>query len=623
MSTPIALPPTPAHHADFRMGSDDASYNRHFLGSPMSWRPGSFGAQFVPSQSPTAMLVGSFDPAKSPQDSSIVNAWNVFDRQGELCRNYSCCGTNLPDLHALLEHFEDVHIIVKDRAQPPTIQIPFNPQINPPDSTPGPSTAASQQQSYPGPFDTDEMDLGLDYDNESVASPPPMSTAPTSPGTSRAPSPTPSPTSGQRPALNIALTGVGFPGMHTPTGRSFNAFNNRFGGGQPEPEDASVAPELVYAPESELEEPDIPQSTATSATHSPPAPTAKPSKSNKRSSSSPPSRVSTPAAASTSAAVAALAAANAAALNSASILLPHKPFRCPKPHCSKSYKQANGLKYHMTHGSCSYGPAKDVEAVRALLERKRAAAAAASANTSEDDSPSTPSSAQPTASVSATPAVPAAQQPTTLSQAEINEVEARMRPYACGVGDCARRYKNMNGLRYHYQHSGDHGAVGLGLLAGGLHGCLALKGGSNTGGSAPATPTGNNGTSYAWGSTLLPHIQAVSATNSPTSSRPSTPSTSTAAAANAGKKGKATKAKTEATPFPVNAAATFAVKPTPAAAPAPPAKANVAAAMQRVQAQYQNYQQWYAGVAGASAPSTPTPSPGGQQMQMQVDVTMG
>jgi transcription factor SFP1 len=30
----------------------------------------------------------------------------------------------------------------------------------------------------------------------------------------------------------------------------------------------------------------------------------------------------------------------------------------------------------------------------------------------------------------------------------------------------------MNGLRYHYQHSGDHGALGLALLSSGRHECL-------------------------------------------------------------------------------------------------------------------------------------------------------
>ncbi|KAJ6608077.1 hypothetical protein B0H10DRAFT_2227200 [Mycena sp. CBHHK59/15] len=66
----------------------------------------------------------------------------------------------------------------------------------------------------------------------------------------------------------------------------------------------------------------------------------------------------------------------------------------------------------------------------------------------------------------------------------------------------ARRYKNMNSLRYHYQHSGDHGAVALGLLVCGVHGCLQRN--ANT--TVPAvTPM----PVYAWGSTLLPHIQAV------------------------------------------------------------------------------------------------------------------
>lgn len=30
-----------------------------------------------------------------------------------------------------------------------------------------------------------------------------------------------------------------------------------------------------------------------------------------------------------------------------------KPFKCPTPGCSKSYKQFNGLKYHQLHGKCS------------------------------------------------------------------------------------------------------------------------------------------------------------------------------------------------------------------------------------------------------------------------------
>ncbi|KAJ7207928.1 hypothetical protein GGX14DRAFT_634450 [Mycena pura] len=652
MSHPIALPAA-AHSPDYQMGSymgsyDDgafnpASYTRHFLGSPISWRAGSFGAQFVPSQSPTAMLVGSFDRSKSPQDSSILNAWNVFDRQGELCRNYTCCGQHLPDLHALLEHFEDVHIIVKDRSQPPSIQIPFNPQINPPDAAPIVSQAPQPQ--YTTPFDTDDMDLGLDYED---ASPPPPSTAPTSAGTSRAPSPSPSPSGTQRPALNIALTGVGvgFPfreGVHTPlsaSGRApfsafarYNSAENSPGGAQDgaeySPDVGSVAPALVFGTDEEPQG-EAPPSTGTSSATVAPVRPVKASKRHapsSRSSSDPPSRVPTPASAgasstntpantSPSANSNANANATAGAATPATILLPQKPFRCPKPHCSKSYKQANGLKYHLTHGSCSYGPAKDVEAVRALLERKRANAnananATAAPVAEEDDSasasPPTPNAAQASNATSAP----------GLSQAEINEVEARMRPFACGVGDCSRRYKNMNGLRYHYQHSGDHGAVGLGLLAGGLHGCL--KGNTNaavaTAAATSAADAGNatapaaggakaKGATYAWGSTLLPHIQAVATTS------------------------KTAKGKTEATPFtppatstptaPTSATATFAITPqtvTTQAQTAPAFSQNPEYLAQLQRAQYAQYQHavasgWYA----ATTPQPPT---------QPVDVSMG
>ena len=100
----------------------------------------------------------------------------------------------------------------------------------------------------------------------------------------------------------------------------------------------------------------------------------------------------------------------------ATSLLLSKPFKCPKPNCNKSYKQANGLKYHITHGSCNFAPPKDLEQIQALLDSKRK---------DGNDEP--------------------------MSEAELREVEReaerRLRPYACGVGDCQRRYKNMNGLR--------------------------------------------------------------------------------------------------------------------------------------------------------------------------------
>ena len=117
----------------------------------------------------------------------------------------------------------------------------------------------------------------------------------------------------------------------------------------------------------------------------------------------------------------------------------------------------------MTHGSCNFAPPKDLEQVQALLASKRSAREALG----EDDN--------------------------LITEGELREVEReaerRLRPFACGVGDCQRRYKNMNGLRYHYQHSGDHGAVGLALLASGQHECLQhAHGKSSAASSRQSTP---------------------------------------------------------------------------------------------------------------------------------------
>lgn len=75
-------------------------------------------------------------------------------------------------------------------------------------------------------------------------------------------------------------------------------------------------------------------------------------------------------------------------------LLLSKPFKCPTPGCNKSYKQANGLKYHITHGQCSFVPMDP-----------------------------------------------------RLEGLEEEDFDRVTRPYDCRVGNCTRRYKNMNGLR--------------------------------------------------------------------------------------------------------------------------------------------------------------------------------
>ncbi|KAJ2798216.1 Transcriptional regulator of ribosomal biogenesis proteins [Coemansia guatemalensis] len=81
----------------------------------------------------------------------------------------------------------------------------------------------------------------------------------------------------------------------------------------------------------------------------------------------------------------------AAAAAKAHGLLPRddKPYRCPVQGCDKAYKNPNGLKYHNLHGHCSLG--EDMQNVS--------------------------------------------------------------KPYKCRVPECYKAYKNLNGLKYHVQHA--------------------------------------------------------------------------------------------------------------------------------------------------------------------------
>ncbi|KAJ3527327.1 hypothetical protein NMY22_g9827 [Coprinellus aureogranulatus] len=143
----------------------------------------------------------------------------------------------------------------------------------------------------------------------------------------------------------------------------------------------------------------------------------------------------------------------------------------------------------MTHGSCNFAPPKDLEHVKDLLERKRRerdAQALANGGQPLNRSQSTGANSNQQGQIGGLPTTLDTAllnsyydlnlQSMNITETELREVEReaekRLRPFACGVGDCQRRYKNMNGLRYHYQHSGEHGAVGLALLASGQHECL-------------------------------------------------------------------------------------------------------------------------------------------------------
>ncbi|KAI9453929.1 hypothetical protein F5148DRAFT_1288877 [Russula earlei] len=519
-----------------------ASYQRAFLSSPISWRPGSFGNgnRYLPGTSP-GQLLGPLDPTDlhgagkmsssiESDRGSIMNALSAMEREDELCRNYSCCGLNLQDLHALVEHFEECHVVVVDPcSQPAPGQLYPNNYSVPPDAKfdsylpqsahmPRPSQHHQPPHSHlhlqpyqhhhqhsqhyqhlqqqQGPVDPDEMELDLDSSPaSSSASSPPLTpvTTPLVPyaaqrsfanassftpiSLSQPPSECPSPVSAFDTATVLpSRASTSISPFSTTQLDSFNAYSTYPDYGsvasplqasqevtcasdsQPGSPYSCVPPTLLYSPSS-ITPANTPSSSRVASPVTAQAsyrPLSAQASTSACASSSSPSPTSTPRASTTLS-------------RPASSLLLSKPFRCPKPNCNKSYKQANGLKYHMTHGSCNFAPPKDLEALQALLAEKGVVV------NGNDRSG------------------------VQITEGELREVEReaerRLRPFACGVGDCQRRYKNMNGLRYHYQHSGDHGAMGLQLLASGQHASLQhSKSAAATRQSTPAhgsaTPAG-------------------------------------------------------------------------------------------------------------------------------------
>ncbi|KAK4170444.1 hypothetical protein QBC43DRAFT_6130 [Cladorrhinum sp. PSN259] len=87
----------------------------------------------------------------------------------------------------------------------------------------------------------------------------------------------------------------------------------------------------------------------------------------------------------------------------------HKPFRCPVIGCEKAYKNQNGLKYHKTHGHSTQQLHENGDGTFSIVNPET----------------STP-------------------YPGTLGM-------EKEKPFKCEF--CGKRYKNLNGLKYHKQHS--------------------------------------------------------------------------------------------------------------------------------------------------------------------------
>ncbi|EJT98239.1 hypothetical protein DACRYDRAFT_24705 [Dacryopinax primogenitus] len=352
-----------AFRLDTHPHRDDFSHHRQsFKNTPTSlsnWLniSGSGGSSFDWNMLNNISKLGtSAESDRARSFKAFLAAENNPSARDDFCRDFTCCGLVLQDLHSLLQHYEDVHVVVME-----------SPEVGP--QNPKGMAAAA--------FDPSEMELepGPSKNQSGMAQ------------------------SSMQSAFDAHVLRTGprgsFPSIQT---GSRTTSPSRSG---------TSTPMSQRFPYSGLDSPNSPASSITPALLSAPSTplSSRPGSPTSGNYSDSTMTISRP----------------------ASSLTRNKPFKCPTPGCNKQYLQANGLKYHRLHGQCNFA-SKD-PSLEGLTEQ---------------------------------------------------EAEEKLRPYACAVGgNCERRYKNMNGLRYHYQHSGAHGSIGLALLASGHHHALPGKSGQS------------------------------------------------------------------------------------------------------------------------------------------------
>ncbi|KAJ3413277.1 Transcriptional regulator of ribosomal biogenesis proteins [Chytridiales sp. JEL 0842] len=121
-----------------------------------------------------------------------------------------------------------------------------------------------------------------------------------------------------------------------------------------------------------------------------------------------------------------------------------KIYKCPKPLCSKSYKNLNGLKYHLSEGKCEFEAvassnvsennkgATVVAVVDGVLEKDEAGHGHGAGGGDEEMM-----------------MMMMGQEGEGTGAAGMGEIKVVNRPYYCRVPGCLKKYKNLNGLKYH------------------------------------------------------------------------------------------------------------------------------------------------------------------------------
>lgn len=288
----------------------------------------------------------------------------------EGCSNYTCCGLPLTDLHALLDHFEESHVLVLDHNT----------------SNTAPSSALPTPVPTSDGFDLPpslrgETDIELDSSDSPLGSGGSSSSASASASVSSQAS---SPHMGSQAALAPYYTD--FRSLHL-AGVESGPSNLSAQLSQQQPQQHCITPASLFSrsgsptPGEQAGQTTIsPSATTTTSPAGGAAATAANATNCEASSSKTPGSNATQTTTTLAKMKASLAKLDLSKFDPADleeyqivvsgpgVVHPgpppptqaptslSKPFKCPTAHCNKSYKQANGLKYHMTHGQCCFLP---------------------------------------------------------------------------------------------------------------------------------------------------------------------------------------------------------------------------------------------------------------------------
>ncbi|SNX86041.1 related to Zinc finger protein SFP1 [Melanopsichium pennsylvanicum] len=423
-------------------------------------------------------------------ESDVTVAPSSVRLESTFCRNFTCCGQKLDDLHDLLQHYEECHVRFEDDEMPAMIA---DDEVESSDS----STASTSQPSSPRTSNAGSTSAAAT-----------SATAATTPGatnSSHVTTPNVLDDTNKASAFDTAI--MRSPSLSKGKKRSFGQYANA----SPANPNGAIHQSLrralidggvgrrtpgspnIYAPNSPFSTPgsSIPGTPSLDSDNdsyfsnglNPAAfsalsirssnadehhlPSCAPPNlffpaSGTASSSQPPAKREKTSAVTNASTIALENALRAGAANV------DKPYKCPAPGCDKAYKQMNGLKYHRLHGHCNQNNLPIT--TQAAAQPPTVHITTNSAMTSpqpESGIKSEEGEATPVLGSPSSPSASSNSSPDPLSPAAQASIPLGDRLYICQVGACGKRYKNLNGLRYHYLHSGSHGLLGLQLLQSG------------------------------------------------------------------------------------------------------------------------------------------------------------